>query len=59
MRLSKSMFSLLLWACEREVVGFKKIANQVNFKNMMELSLLCPAHLAEKVVLTILAAGAF
>lgn len=36
------------------IVGFKKVSDQVNFKNMMELSLLGFVYVAEKILLTLL-----
>lgn len=54
---SKSVWSLLVWTCKRCTVGFRKVSDQVNFKNMMQLSRLGFAYIVEKVLSTIFTDG--
>lgn len=54
---SKSGWSLLVWTCKRFTVGFRKLWDQVNFKNGMKLSRLGFAYIVEKVLSTIFTVG--
>lgn len=54
---SKSVWSVLVWTCKRFTVGFRKLWDQVNFKNGMKLSRLGFAYIVEEVLSTIFTVG--